>query len=549
MLRRHRVARHAVEAAASAVLGTAFGIVQPAQAAADIANSASAEASSEAPGEAPQFDVWEIRVLGNTVLTNVDIEKALYPHLGPGRTIRDVEAARDVLLREYRERGFGTVFVDIPEQDVPDGIVRLQVTEGRIDRVRISGARYFRNGAIRAAVPELEQGRVPRLPAVQDQLGRVNQRSRDRSVTPVLRAGRTPGTLDVDLKVKDSLPLHAGVELNDRYTVDTARLRMKAELSYENLFQRFHSLSMQFQTAPEERKDARVLAATYVVPVQRYNDYFVVYAVDTNSDVAAIGTLSVLGKGRIYGTRYIATLPGLERYNHSFTFGVDLKDFAENIRLDVDTGVETPIRYLHWSAGYRGDVRLPSAALGFNVELGFGLRGLGNSPEEFANKRFLARPNYAYLRAGADLAVPLPSDFLLAMRFGGQYSVEPLVSNEQFGIGGVDSVRGYPESTALGDYGVNGAVELRSPSLLARWDPDGGHRLTAIAFVDGAKVRIHESLPSQDFSTNLASVGVGIRYAGAWGLTGSLDWAYPLISTERVRAGDSRLHMSVRYGF
>ena len=75
------------------------------------------------------------------------------------------------------------------------------------------------------------------------------------------------------------------------------------------------------------------------------------------------------------------------------------------------------------------------------------------------------------------------------------------------------------------------------------------HRLVAIAFGDGARVRIHDALPQQDFSTDLASVGVGLRYTGAWGLTGGLDWAYPLITTDRVAAGDSRLHMSVRYGF
>lgn len=544
---------HVLRALSAAIplAGAAAVLLLPSAAAANAAADAGptpAGAPADA-GDTAGFDIWEIRVLGNTVLAARDIESAVYPHLGPARSIRDVEAARDALAKVYRDRGYGTVFVDIPEQDVPDGIVRLQVTEGRIDRVRITGARYFRNGAIRGAVPALEVATVPRLPELQEQLGRVNQQSRDRVVTPVLRAGRTPGTLDVDLKVKDSLPLHASVELNDRYTADTARLRAKVDLSYENLFQRFHSLSLQFQTAPEERKDARVLAATYVMPVQRFNDYAAFYVVDTNSDVAAIGTLSVLGAGRIYGTRYIATLPAAGAYGHSLTFGADLKDFAENIRLDSDTGLETPIRYVNWSVAYRGDLRRERWSGGFSAEVDFGVRGLGNSPQEFGDKRFLARPNYVYLRASADLALALPADFQAALRISGQYSGDPLISNEQFSIGGAESVRGYLESEALGDYGVQGTLELRSPPLFARWDADGAHRLVAIAFGDGAKVRIHDSLPGQDFSTNLASVGLGLRYTGAWGLTGALDWAYPLISTDRVSSGDSRLHMSVRYGF
>jgi hemolysin activation/secretion protein len=527
----------------------AVALARPASADAGLGPDARATDTVASDAERAGFDIWEIRVLGNTVLEAPQIESAVYPHLGPARSIRDVEAARDALVQVYRDRGYGTVFVDIPEQDVPDGVVRLQVTEGRIDRVRISGARYFRNGAIRAAVPALEPDSVPRLPELQEQLGRVNQQSRDRVVTPVLRAGRTPGTLDVELKVKDSLPLHASVELNDRYTADTARLRAKLDLSYENLFQRFHSLSLQFQTAPEERNDARVLAATYVMPVQRFNDYAAFYVVDTNSDVAAIGTLSVIGAGRIYGGRYIATLPPAGAYGHSLTFGADLKDFAENIRIDDDTGLETPIRYVNWSLAYRGDLRRERWSGGLSAEVNFGLRGLGNSPQEFGDKRFLARPNYVYLRAAADVAVPLPARFQAALRVAGQYSGDPLISNEQFSVGGADSVRGYLESEALGDYGVQASLELRSPPLLGRWDADGAHRLVAVAFGDGAIVHIHDALPKQDSGTNLASVGLGLRYTGAWGLTGMLDWAYPLISTDRVAAGDSRLHMSVRYGF
>jgi hemolysin activation/secretion protein len=89
------------------------------------------------------FDVHEYRVLGNTVLPNRDIETVLYPLLGDHKTLADVEIARAALEKTYHDRGFGTVFVDIPEQEVSEKIVRLKVTEGRLHEVRISGARYF----------------------------------------------------------------------------------------------------------------------------------------------------------------------------------------------------------------------------------------------------------------------------------------------------------------------------------------------------------------------------------------------------------------------
>src|SRR6185369_3880098 len=117
----------------------------------------------------------EYRVLGNTLMPGTSIERAVYPHLGPGKTFADVEAARQSLETIYRDAGYGTVFVDVPEQQVEGGIVRLRVTEGKLDRVRVTGARYYSNGRIREALPALTPGQVPKLPNAQAQLASLNR--------------------------------------------------------------------------------------------------------------------------------------------------------------------------------------------------------------------------------------------------------------------------------------------------------------------------------------------------------------------------------------
>lgn len=512
----------------------------------EVSDATTAQAAPE-----PVFDITELRVLGNSVLSATDIERALYEYVGREGTIKDVERAREKLEKTYRDRGYGTVFVDVPEQDVNDGIVRLRVTEGRLDRVRISGGRYFANGQIRQSTPALHPGQVLSLPALQEQLAKVNRQSRDRVVTPVLRAGRTPGTVDVELKVKDELPAHANVEINDRYTADTSKTRASVNLSYDNLFQRFHSLSLQYQTAPEEPKEARVWAATYVAPLGRQGDVLAVYAVDTDSEVATIGTLAVLGKGRIYGARYIKPLPEMPGYFHNITFGGDFKDFKENVLLEDDLGLQTPIQYVNWSAAYTGNVRTDHTLTSFNIGTNFGIRGLGNDEEEFENKRFKARPNYFYIRANASHERPLLRSTSLSLRAAGQYAVDPVISNEQFSIGGADSVRGYMESEELGDLGISGSLELRSPQI-TQWWPQQLQQLYLYAFYDAGVVGILDPLPVDGVKTSrlyLYSSGVGLRLAGFGGLEAGIDWAYPLHSTDHVGRGDTRLHFHVRYGF
>ena len=81
----------------------------------------------------PQFDVWEYQIQGNSRLAAIDIERAVYVYLGPAKTIDDVELARAALEQVYRDKGFATVLVDIPEQDVIDGVVYLSVTEGQVE--------------------------------------------------------------------------------------------------------------------------------------------------------------------------------------------------------------------------------------------------------------------------------------------------------------------------------------------------------------------------------------------------------------------------------
>src|SRR6185437_3855867 len=143
--------------------------VQPAIAAEPPSSPGSSAPAAPEPKK-DYFDINEFRVLGNTVLAPKVIEQAVYPHEGPHKTIDDVQAARAALEQAYHDAGYGTVFVDIPEQDVGPGIVRLRATEGRLDRVRVTGARYVSGRRLLTELPVAKEGAVPQLPALQSQL-------------------------------------------------------------------------------------------------------------------------------------------------------------------------------------------------------------------------------------------------------------------------------------------------------------------------------------------------------------------------------------------
>jgi hemolysin activation/secretion protein len=501
----------------------------------------------------PPFDIWEYRVQGNTLLPPLVIERAVYPLLGPGKRLADVEQARAAVEQAFRDAGYATAFVDIPEQQVTGGLVRLAVTEGRVATVRVTGTRYFSNGWIRDQVPEVQPGQVPRLAVFQDELRQLGARSSNRQITPVLRPGREAGTVDVELKVEDRLPLNGSLEVNNRAVPNTTSTRVNANVSYDNLWQRDHSIALQYQVAPEDPDETEVFAVSYVLRPKASPVTYAFYGVKSDSDIAVqAGGLNVIGKGTIIGGRAIIPLPSAAAFFQGLTLGVDYKDFDENIRFGGDPDdpddVVTPISYLNWSSTWNGTWVGEASTQSIELALNVGLRDVANGSDEFADRRFKGRPNYVYLTAGYDLSRPLPWwGTSMYLGLSGQLTPQPLVPNEQFNVGGLDTLRGYYESEVLADYGLQATGEWRGPNwgqrLWSRLDSLYGY-----TFLDWATLQSLNVLSGQDNSATLYSSGVGLRLKAA-AVTASLDWALPLKAGAVTEARDDRLLFLMRMDF
>ncbi len=497
-----------------------------------------------------KFDLMELRIKGNTLLKPVLLERTVYPFLGPGKTIDTVMSAQKALEDLYHNNGYQTVVVDIPEQTVDSGIVYLDVLEGKVSRLRVTGSRYFSLNKIKAGVPEIAEGKTPNFPVMQQQIADISGQSEDRAITPVLRPGDKPGTLEVDLNVKDKFPLHGRVELNGRNTASTSLLRLVSTVHYDNLWQKLHSASLTYQVSPENNEEVDVWVGSYTMPLFDNASKLTFYGVgsSSNAQVASGGAISVVGVGEIYGLRYARNLPGFDNFSHNLTLGVDYKNFTETLNLDTNKVINTPLDYTPFSIQYGGTYTDKKLQAGFNAGVNFALRGMGNEPEEFEDKRADAKPSYAYLTLGANGSYLLPEDFVINSRITGQVADSPLISNEQFSMGGMQSVRGYFETQTLADDGFTGSIELLSPRL-APLSLDYINKLQAIAFIDGGLGWNQKALSGNPKSFSLASVGMGVRFQVWKYFSGVLDLGIPLLDVNEVEAGDPKLHFLVATEF
>src|SRR5271165_6735986 len=58
------------------------------------------------------FDVEAYDIDGAKLLPTVEVEAAVYPFLGPGRTAQDIDNARAALEKAYRDHGYQSVVVE-----------------------------------------------------------------------------------------------------------------------------------------------------------------------------------------------------------------------------------------------------------------------------------------------------------------------------------------------------------------------------------------------------------------------------------------------------
>ena len=196
----------------------------------------------------PRFDVEKYLVMGNSILPPADLGEIFtnVPGVfGTNVTFDGIRAALTDLQMAYRERGYVTVSVGLPQQKLTNATVKVQVTEGRLAGINITGNRYFSDENVMRALPSLHTNMLLNSHVFQRELDLANA-SRDRQIYPVIGPGPEPGTSDLTLKVKDCFPLHVRVEENNTHTPNTPDMRTDFSAQYDNLWGLEHQVGLQY---------------------------------------------------------------------------------------------------------------------------------------------------------------------------------------------------------------------------------------------------------------------------------------------------------------
>ena len=496
----------------------------------------------------PRFAISRFDVQGNTLLSDSQVQTLLAPFAGPQRDFSDIARAVEVLEGAYRERGYSAVQVQLPEQELERGVVRLNVLQTPLGKVAISGNAYVDDANVRRALPLLREGETPNLPALSQSLKLANENPA-RKLEVKLAGGEADGTVDASIAVADERAWKATLNLDNTGSKDSGKTHAGVVLQHANLWGRDHVASLQYTTSLEHANQVGVYGLGYHVPLYALGDsldFFASYSnVDSGSVAAGIFDLAVSGRGTTAGARYNQNFGKRDNYEPKLVYGLDFKAYRNSLQFfGMELGTNVTVHPV--SIGYIGAWSLPRGEASVGLTLARNIPGGKNgSQQDFTLARVGAKAAYSTLRLSASHAQVLDNDWQWRALFNGQYTPDALVPGEQFGVGGAATVRGFLEREVANDSGANLNLELYTPN----WCGDGGYQCRALAFYDTAWVRRNHGLPGEIDSMAIGSAGLGLRILLNRYANLQLDYAHVVNPGQTGRRDANRLHFRVALSY
>ncbi|MBI1397821.1 MAG: BamA/TamA family outer membrane protein [Betaproteobacteria bacterium] len=462
----------------------------------------------------PHFEIRHYVVKGASLLPDARLQAVLKPYTGERRDFNDVQKALRAVEAAYAKAGYTAVQVVLPEQELVDGRVILEVHELRIGRLVVEGNQHFDDANIRQSLPDLQPGKAPNVDAIARNLRTANENP-SKSTTVLLRSSETEGAVDAVARVVDQKPWRAAISVDTTGTPATGTLRTGVSAQHANLFNRDQVLSAQYITSPRYPSHVTIVGLGYHIPLYTLGDSldlaYVYSDVNSGQTETSVGTLAISGGGQFYSARYNANLPRRGNWDQKFVFGADWRDYTNNVHTTGSSTSLIPDVSVHpLSIGYSGRRRTQQDDLSLFLSAYRNIPGRtdGNA-SGFARSRSGATPAYTVWRYGASYLRSLPRDWQARVSVSGQYTADMLIAGEQFGIGGMDSVRGFLEREIANDRGTRSSVELYTPEF--GLGADHGFRSRGLAFFDYGYVARNSPLPGELSAETIASYGLGLR--------------------------------------
>lgn len=453
----------------------------------------------------PQFKLNKVIFQGNTKISDKKLQKMVAPLLGKDVYLEDVMNLTVQVSRYYQQKGYLTSYAYLSPQEIKDGVVVIDIKESKVAQKEAVGNKwerqwYFKNVALSG--PGLQQDKVFNAKDLQGAMKNMNKEAYLKASAEITK-NKDDNTV-IKLNIADRFPIKLNLGWDDFGRNYTGRQRFTSILGIDNVF----GIGDKLYGGAILSTDSKGALAGYQIPINKYGTKL---AFDYSYSNVNIGgpyrDMGINGRATDYAIRLIHPLINTATKELSASISVDAVNSRSDSANPSQVLSDYSLRVLRTGLYGMFDDKNGRTISSIGVDMGTDALG--------ASKNMDNAPQSVFYKIIASIAriQRLPKDCLGIIRINGQYSPYALYASEQMYLGGAYSVRGYQPSELIGDYGVAGSFEIRTPvpglkKVLPQKVKFWADRVKLAFFYDWGYVKENNNLYGYD-NNFLESVGIG----------------------------------------
>ena len=465
------------------------------------------------------FPLKKIEWGASSVLTDDELLQLAAPYVGHEVKLADLYTLINQINALYQKRGYMTCRAFLGPQTIHDGVVKIELIEGRTGQVSLTDNHTTREDYVRHRL-SLKKGEVANIHDLNEELLRFNA-TNDAQLHIVMKAGAEVGMTDYVIAVREPQLYQFGIVADNAGNKSSGLYRGGFFWQDRSLTGNRDALFLSTMAS----QGTKSFAAGYTAPLDRMGSKIGVNYT-TNSVHITDGALEPLEvRGHSYAYDLFVTNPVVTSETVRSEIGLDYG--YQHSRTDflgmpwVDDTVQTlqafydQLDYGRSTIWYQKHAYAIGKAQTMQGDRDFGKYNLNG-----LFRKYFAHGQSWNLRVDGQLS-----------------STQYLPSAEMFYIGGMYSVRGYTESLLGGDGGLSMGLEYSVPVTKG---------IEAYLFLDGGRVWGSSAFDDRSL------VGTGFGLKGSLGSHAYLNvgLGFPLIRTvNEVEQSRARVHFSFNSQF
>lgn len=480
-----------------------------------------------------------IKISPSQILTEEELQNIIEDYTETNVTFEQMKTIVDRINKLYLEKGFVTARAYLPEQTVEDGTIQIELIEGKVGNVTVTGNKWTKTRYITDRV-QLAKGSLFNIGQLEENLLNFNRYNDCIEIQGNLNPGKEQtGTTDIELKAHEEIPFHMTMLFDNAGRSTIGKYRAGLMLQNDSLL----GFRDRITLGAYANNHSVTPFADYNIPVNKKDGRVGFMFSSSNANIAhgPFRMFNIKSRSYIYSLYYNQPLIRKPYMELASTTSISYKQATT--RFDGYDLSTDKISSAQTGINFRYDTKRGIWYLNQNVGYAFPI--------------FDPDSNYFKMEGG----------FLRLHDFGhgvvgqlrGNYQIIPkhvVPYIDQFQVGGMATVRGYSEGLLLGRSGYLLSGELIVPILprtiisrdKTKRIPFLGSFVKGVVFMDHAAVFPYKGEGpgggGTDANDVLLSVGVGFRITLPGNLSARLSWGFPCI-----RNSHEQVHKWGRFHF